>query len=1161
MEHELIELRKHISSQGILVQDLMTGVCRELEEWKQSNGDNHEAQQDPEISEIQDPLPSERDDEKMIFLEHIDVLLAEHKVEEAIEALDAEEKNSPDLKGSGETSVGEVSQYKSAFLKRKATLEDQLVQIIEQPSVGVQEMKKALYGLIKLGKGPLAHQLLLTSYGLRLQKSIEVLLPSSHVCPKTFSATLSKLVFSIISLTTKESASIFGDNPIYTNRIVQWAEWDIEYFVRLVKENAPSSETVSALRAASICVQASLNYCSMLESQGLKLSKLLLVLLRPYIEEVLELNFRRARRLLFDLVELDESLLFSPHFESLLSAFGTISETIRVDSGMRFMYIVKVAIEGHVGASLSFLNEVLQVEANKPFTKSSHFTSLGWRGGSKSPTGMEMELMAEARTEACRGLYLLRSRGLDLRSGWHWVAMGEGNILLNMDQRAKDKGKAPLIETNSDTSNEDYIGQANDVSMGQRDNCDDTHTDEQDWRTVLGKRLHDLSYADVSRIKFKSIADGDDFYNAYAKFVGFSVRKDDVKRDKNNTVISRRWVCAKEGFRKIKHEETMDRKRDPKPMTRCGCMAAFRMKYDQKSNEWKVVEFASDHNHELASVSDVQFLRSHRKVGESDKAQVQALRSVGVKTSQIMDHLVHQSGGYENVGFTRKDLYNSIDMDRMSKISHGDAEDSQSRLDYAHFGDVLAFDTTYRTNAYKKPLVILVGVNHHMQTTIFGCALLVDETVKTYMWVLKTLIGAMNNKMPMSVVTDGDKAMRAAIEKVLPASQHRLCIWHLERNAQSNLNDKDAVNDFIRCMVSYVSKEEFEDMWSIMIEKHGLHNHEWIREMGAKKSKWAEAYLRGYFFAGCRSTQRCESMNAFLKRFVEVKTRLYELFQHVDRALARIRHNEAISSYESKHSELAIQTQLGMIEKHAVDIFTRTAFLRVRNEIKHEQLLFVVNRLENDGNRTYTISEYQRQSFTWEVKYYPDDQRMQCSCLFFESYGFPCRHLFTIMKAEHLNQIPSTCIMKRWLKTAKSDPPYKHDSQILDDVIRTARFSALSASCSKMCYFGSRTSEGFEELKSEIARLQLRMEVLCNLNTTTTQDIIQDGLNRDKIVRDPIIVKTKGDYGNTSNPNPKVRRCTICKDVGHTRRKCPSLHTQQADVDGDGSDALNEDMV
>ncbi|KAL4614617.1 hypothetical protein ACB092_07G066400 [Castanea dentata] len=345
MEHELIELQKHISSQGILVQDLMTGLCRELEEWKQSNGDNHEPQQDPEISELQNPLPSERDDEKMIFLEHIDVLLAEHKVEEALEALDAEERNSPDLKGSGDTSLGEVSQYKCAFLKRKAMLEDQLVQIVEQPSVSVKEMKATLSALIKLGKGPLAHHLLLKSNKLRLQRSIEVLLPSCYVCPKTFSATLSKLVFSIISLTTKESASIFGDNPIYTNRIVQWAEWEIEYFVRLVKENAPSSETVSALRAASICVQASLNYCSMLESQGLKLSKLLLVLLRPYIEEVLELNFRRARRLLFDLVELDESLLVSPHFVSSLSAFGTSSESILADSGMRFMCIVEDILE------------------------------------------------------------------------------------------------------------------------------------------------------------------------------------------------------------------------------------------------------------------------------------------------------------------------------------------------------------------------------------------------------------------------------------------------------------------------------------------------------------------------------------------------------------------------------------------------------------------------------------------------------------------------------------------------------------------------------------------------------------------------------------------------------------------------------------------------
>ncbi|GKV36855.1 hypothetical protein SLEP1_g44941 [Rubroshorea leprosula] len=339
MEHELVELQKHISSQRILVQDLMTGVCCELEEWNRANADSGESQLDPEISEVEDSLPNEIEDPKTLFLEKIDVLLGEHKVEEASEALDAEERNSIELKGSGDTS-SEASAYKSAFLERKVMLEDQLVEICERPLVGTAELKKALSALIKLGKGPSAHQLFLKCYGSRLQKKIEVLLPSYSVCPRTFPATLSRLVFSMISLTTKESGSIFGDNPIYTNRVVQWAEWEIECFVRLVKQNAPSSETVSALCAASICVQDSLKYCSMLESQDLKLSKLLLVLLQPYIEEVLELNFRRARKTVFDFTGVDESFPLSPHIMSHLSVFPTSSDNILIRS-RRFMYIIE----------------------------------------------------------------------------------------------------------------------------------------------------------------------------------------------------------------------------------------------------------------------------------------------------------------------------------------------------------------------------------------------------------------------------------------------------------------------------------------------------------------------------------------------------------------------------------------------------------------------------------------------------------------------------------------------------------------------------------------------------------------------------------------------------------------------------------------------------
>ncbi|XP_071731189.1 exocyst complex component EXO84C-like [Rutidosis leptorrhynchoides] len=334
MEHELNELRKSISAQGILVQDLLSGVYHELGEWSKSNPNLMSTEQLQEDSEFNNLFSNEAEDENK---GKIDAFLAEHRVEQAIEAIDAEEKKHPELKNSS---------YKSDFLKRKSMLENQLIKVTEQTLVSSADLKMAVSGLLKLGKGTLAHQLLLKAKGARLQKSINLLLPSCSCYPETFPATLSNLVFSTISSTTKEMSSMFGDDLVYHNKVVQWAEKQIELFVRLVKENAPSSETVSALHAASICVQASLNHCSALELQGLKLSKVLLVLLEPYIEEVLELNFRRARKLVFDFSANDEILPLSPRLASPLSTFAISSDGgLLVDSGTRFIFMVKDIVD------------------------------------------------------------------------------------------------------------------------------------------------------------------------------------------------------------------------------------------------------------------------------------------------------------------------------------------------------------------------------------------------------------------------------------------------------------------------------------------------------------------------------------------------------------------------------------------------------------------------------------------------------------------------------------------------------------------------------------------------------------------------------------------------------------------------------------------------
>lgn len=305
----------------------------------------------------------------------------------------------------------------------------------------------------------------------------------------------------------------------------------------------------------------------------------------------------------------------------------------------------------------------------------------------------------------------------------------------------------------------------------------------------------------------------------------------------------------------------------------------------------------------LGSTNDVHFIRSHRNVRASNIAEAQWMRAVGIQTPQIFDSQTYYSGSYSKLGYIEKDLRNVLSNQERKELEFGDArcllsyfqerckensnfylkyvvdednhlcrifwEDAQSRLDYESFGDVLAFDSTYRTNAYRKHFVMLAGVNNYFLTTIFGCAVIADETEDTYKWVLTTFFEEMGNKTPISVVTNGDNAMRNAIESIIPKARHRLCKWHLKRNIIVNLYKSAFLRDFkvVRNMI--YTPIQFEERWLLLIKKHGLEHNSWVHDLYNKRRKWAESYLRGNFFAGMRSTQRSESLNASAQTYLK----------------------------------------------------------------------------------------------------------------------------------------------------------------------------------------------------------------------------------------------------------------------------------------------------
>ena len=168
--------------------------------------------------------------------------------------------------------------------------------------------------------------------------------------------------------------------------------------------------------------------------------------------------------------------------------------------------------------------------------------------------------------------------------------------------------------------------------------------------------------------------------------------------------------------------------------------------------------------------------------------------------------------------------------------------------------------------------------------------------------------------------------MHETIQIVLPDCQHQLCKWHLERNANSNVHQEGFCGDFMWCMEMETSQNEFEEAWNNMVQKYSLQEYNWIKLTYGRRHMWAEAYLRGQFFAGMKSTQRCEGMNAFLNKFLTRRLRLYRFVRQYDRALRRIRMREAAAEAWTENTYPVLTTIMPELEKHGANIYTRKIF-------------------------------------------------------------------------------------------------------------------------------------------------------------------------------------------------------------------------------------------
>ncbi|KAK1278535.1 hypothetical protein QJS04_geneDACA022233 [Acorus gramineus] len=71
---------------------------------------------------------------------------------------------------------------------------------------------------------------------------------------------------------------------------------------------------------------------------------------------------------------------------------------------------------------------------------------------------------------------------------------------------------------------------------------------------------------------------------------------------------------------------------------------------------WKVHNLVEGHSHVLCTPRKTHLLRSHREVTSAQKSLIDTFRGANVGTSQTMSILGMDSGGFEEVGCTKRDI-------------------------------------------------------------------------------------------------------------------------------------------------------------------------------------------------------------------------------------------------------------------------------------------------------------------------------------------------------------------------------------------------------------------------------------------------------------------------------------------------------------------------
>ncbi|CAI9118639.1 OLC1v1020235C1 [Oldenlandia corymbosa var. corymbosa] len=438
-------------------------------------------------------------------------------------------------------------------------------------------------------------------------------------------------------------------------------------------------------------------------------------------------------------------------------------------------------------------------------------------------------------------------------------------------------------------------------------------------------------------MEFDSAEDAQEFYNLYATQMGFRIRIGQLYRSRvDGSVISRRFVCSKEGFQ---------------ANSRTGCPAFIRVQKGD-SGKWVMANVHKEHNHQLELICPS---RTPRQTLPTPRPTLAVSTRTGIRS--------HDEEGPSKI----------IDVkcpkrDRSNGDLHGEP---YKGLEFVSANEAYKFYCMYAANNGFRVRIgqlfrskndgsitsrrFVCSKEGHQHPSRVGCGVFMRiQRQESGRWVVDRFQKDHNHEVGIVEATDQGTALAAkgSREEEVNGLEHLDLVetngglslvkrrrggnigsnWYAgkkQENLGALLVNSKFKCEFEACVSQSQTAGEFDSAWDVLMDKYNLKENSWLKEMYRVRRSWVPLHLKSSFFAGIPLDG---SFKSYFGTVLMAQTSLDEFIVQYEKVVEQRREEERKEDFNSFNLQPILRTK-DPIEEQCQRLYTMKMFKVVQKEV------------------------------------------------------------------------------------------------------------------------------------------------------------------------------------------------------------------------------------